>query len=92
MAILARRPDVLVLATPLIVAAAWSAALRPSRPPVITQSLAHGTVSEGQATTWQVIDHDPEGLIDDVGAQLPPSAWTERRPSHGQVVASPGQS
>lgn len=87
-AILARRPDVLVLATPLIVAAAWGAALRPTQVPVISQSLAHGTVREGQATTWQVCVDDPEGRIDDVGAQLPPSIWTERRPIHGQVAAS----
>lgn len=88
-AVLARRPDLLVLATPLVWAAVWGSALRPAAAPTITQSIAHSTLREGQATTWRIGCHDAEGRVDDVAAVLGASLWIDRHPDHGQVATSP---
>jgi len=87
-AVLARRADLLVLATPLLGAAVWGALLRPQRTPVVRQSIAHGTVREGQATTWHITVQDPGGRVDDVAALLGPAPWIERDPIHGQIAVS----
>ena len=86
--VLARRPDLLVLATPLAGAAVWAAALRPTRPPTVRQSIGHGVVREGEATTWHIAVDDPEGRIDDVAALLGAPAWTDLRPATGQSAVS----
>lgn len=88
-AVLARRPDLLVLATPLVGAAVWGSALRPAAAPTITQSIAHSTLREGQATTWRIGCHDAEGYVEDVAVVLGASPWIDRYPDHGQVAASP---
>ena len=87
-AVLARRPDLLVLATPLVVAAVWGAVLRPTRSPTVTQSIAHATLREGQATTWRITCADPEGRVEDVAALLGNAPWTDRDPVDGQVATS----
>lgn len=85
-AVLGRRPDLLVIATPLAGAAVWAAMTRPSTPPTVHQSIDHRTLYEGQATTWRVSFDDPEGRVDDVAVVLAPSAWTGLEPTDGQVV------
>ena len=87
-AVLARRPDLLVLATPLVGAAVWATLLRPTVAPIITQTIAHSTLREGQATTWRIACDDPEGRVDDVAAALGDAVWIDRDPAHGQVATS----
>ena len=87
-AVLARRPDLLVLAAPLLVAAVWGAAQRPHAAPTVEQAIGHDVVREGQATTWRVSVDDPSGRIEDVAVRLEPPRWVELRPSSGQVAGS----
>jgi uncharacterized protein (DUF58 family) len=87
-AVLARRPDLLVLATPLVGAAVWAVMLRPQRLPKVRHSIGHGVIREGEATTWHIEAHDPEGRVDDVAAVLEAPTWTDRQPVDGQVVVS----
>jgi uncharacterized protein (DUF58 family) len=51
LAILARRPDLLVLGVPFVGAAAWGAARRPHAAPTVELRIAEPTVFEGQVTT-----------------------------------------
>ena len=87
-AVLARRPDLLVLSTPLAGAAAWAAALRPTRSPEVVQSIGHRTVREGEATTWHISVTDAEGRADDVAAVLEAPMWMDQQPIDGQLVVS----
>lgn len=87
-AVLARRPDLLVLATPLAGAALWGALLRPHAAPTVRQSLGHGVVREGDATTWRVAVDDPEGRVEDVAVVLDAPVWIDRWPSGGHTVVS----
>ncbi len=87
-AVLARRPDLLVLATPFVVAAVWAVLVRPSAPPKMRQSIGHGMLREGESTTWHVDLDDPEGRIDDVGVVLEAPTWMDVGPHDGQVAAS----
>ncbi|MGB8859993.1 MAG: DUF58 domain-containing protein [Ilumatobacteraceae bacterium] len=85
-AVIGRRPDLLVLATPFIGAAVWAALLRPTMAPTVSQWIGHHTLREGQASTWHVSFDDPEGRVDDVAAVLDPAAWIDQEPLHGHVV------
>lgn len=85
-AILGRRPDLLVLATPLLGAAVWAAVARPTTPPTVRQRIGHRTLGEGQATTWHVRVDDAEGRVDDVAAVFETAAWIEQEPHRDQVV------
>lgn len=87
-AVLAHRPDLVVLATPLVGAAAWAALRRPTQPPSISQTIGHVTVREGQATTWHIAVDDTEGRVEDVAALLGSTPWVDRLPERGQVAAS----
>lgn len=87
-AVLARRPDLLVLATPLVGAAVWAVILRPRCLPEVCHSIGHGVVREGEATTWHIGVRDPEGRVDDVAAVLEPTTWIDRQPVDGEVVVS----
>ena len=88
MAVMARRPDLLVLATPLAGAAVWAVMLRPLCLPEVHHSIGHGAIREGEATTWHVAVHDSEGRVDDVAAVLEAPTWIDRQPVDGQVVVS----
>ena len=57
-----RRPDLLVLATPLLVVAAWSLLSRPGRAPGVTARLGPPVLREGQATRWTVLVEAVPGL------------------------------
>jgi len=87
-AVLARRPDLLVLATPFAVVATWAATAKPTVTPTVRHSLGHALVREGEATTWHVRVEDAEGRVDDVAAVLEVPRWIERRPVEGQVATS----
>ena len=58
-----RRPDVLVLATPLLVVAVWSLLSRPRRAPQVTPRLGPPVLREGQATRWSVGVEAVPGLV-----------------------------
>lgn len=87
-AVLARRPDLLVLAVPLLGVAVGAVARRPKCAPVVQQSIDHEMLREGEATTWRVAVHDAEGRVEDVAALLDEAAWTERQPATGQVAVA----
>jgi uncharacterized protein (DUF58 family) len=86
LAVLGRRPDLLVLATPFVGAAVWAIVRRPAEAPVVRQTIGHRTVREGEATTWHIRVDDDEGRVDDVAVLLEAPAWVDRRPLEGQVV------
>lgn len=88
-AVLARRPDLLVLGTPFAVAAGWAALLRPTTSPAVRQSVGHRMVREGEATTWHITLDDPEGRVEEVAAVLESPGWADRSPVDGQVVTDP---
>lgn len=87
-AVLARRPDLLVVAVPLVGAAVWAAVRRPYAEPRVRQSLGHAVVREGDATTWHVRVDDDEGLVEDVAVVLDAPPWIERLPDDGQRAAA----
>ena len=51
-ALIWRRPDLLVIATPLAVVTAWSLLTRPGASPDFVDGVGHPTIREGDATTW----------------------------------------
>ncbi|HEY7627101.1 MAG TPA: DUF58 domain-containing protein, partial [Ilumatobacteraceae bacterium] len=87
-AVLARRPDLVVLAAPFAAVATWAVVTKPTTNPIVRHSLGHGIVREGEATTWHVGVEDAEGRVDDVAAVLEVPAWVEQRPAEGQVATS----
>ncbi|MEI7547804.1 MAG: DUF58 domain-containing protein, partial [Actinomycetota bacterium] len=87
-AVLARRPDLLVLAVPLIGAAVWAVARRPQLAPVVGQTIDHPVLREGDATTWRVRVDDAEGRVDTVAVLLDAAEWTDVRPMTGQVAVA----
>jgi uncharacterized protein (DUF58 family) len=87
-AVLGRRPDLLVLATPFVGAAVWAVLLRPTTLPEVRQAIGHRTVREGDATTWHVQVDDAEGRVEAVAALLEGPEWLDRNPLDGQVVVS----
>ena len=87
-AVLARRADLLVFATPFAVVATWAVVVKPTTTPTVRQSLGHAMVREGDATTWHIDVDDAECRIDDVAAVLEVPAWIEQRPEEGQVATS----
>ena len=87
-AVLAHRPDLLVLATPFVGAALWAALLRPTSPLTVRQSVGHSTLSEGDATTWHFSVHDPSGHADDIAVRLRVAECIDTQPDHGSAAAS----
>lgn len=87
-AVLTRRPDVLVLATPLLVVATWGWVRRPLEPLVVRTSLGHRTLREGEATVMRARLEVPVG-VDDVVFQVAPTLFTQLDPPLGvQVTGS----
>ena len=86
-ALIARRPDLLVIATPLAVVTVWSLLTRPSSPPTFDERLGHSTIREGEATTWHG-DFSGGGEFDIAVASLQPTRWMNTRPSSGAVTAA----
>lgn len=80
-----RRPDLLVLALPLLITAAWSAYTKPTRDPQLNEVLAHSTLREGEATRWRAELSAVPGLEESV-AVVTPGRWTMLRPPSGVVT------
>lgn len=87
-AVLARRPDAAVVATPLVTIAAWSLARRPTVAPAARQRIGHRALFEGQTTTWHIEITDDEGYVEDVAARLDVSRHVDLDPPPGEVTAS----
>ena len=86
-ALIWRRPGLLVIATPMAVVTAWSLLTRPGVPPSLDDRLGHSTIREGDATTWHgVIAGEP--MLDVAVAVVSPAPWVETRPSTGVAVAT----
>lgn len=84
-ALIWRRPDLLVIATPLAVVTAWSLLTRPVVSPSFTERLGHPTIREGDATTWHgAISGVAE--LDLVVAALDDAPWIETVPAGGVVT------
>lgn len=86
-ALIWRRPDLLVIATPFAVVTAWSTLTRPSTAPTFTDSLGHTTLREGDATMWRG-SIDGTSDVDFAVAVADHDAWVETRPDTGVVTAS----
>jgi uncharacterized protein (DUF58 family) len=81
-----RRPDLLVIATPLAVVTAWSLLTRPSTTPEFVEDLEHRTIREGDATTWHgAVSGVTE--LDLAVAALDAAPWIQAMPAGGVVVA-----
>ena len=87
-AVLGRRPDLLVLATPFVGAAVWAALHRPRSPLTVRQSMGHSTLSEGDATTWRFSVADPSRGADDIAVRLRVPEWIDMQPADGAAAAS----
>lgn len=81
-----RRPDLLVLATPLLIAAVAGRMSKPVRTPVVHRWLGHHTLSEGEATMYHIRVDDPSDRTETVAAVVQPQRWIELRPEDGQVA------
>lgn len=81
-AVLGRRPDLLVIITPLAVAAAWGQLARPRREVTGTARLGETTLREGGVTGLQVTTDpalpDVHGVV--TVAKAP---WVDRKPASG---------
>ncbi|MEI2779279.1 MAG: DUF58 domain-containing protein [Tetrasphaera sp.] len=63
-AMLLRRPDLIVLAVPFATIAAWSIATRPRGIPEVSSQLSPGVVGEGQVVGWHAFVRVPPGATD----------------------------
>jgi uncharacterized protein (DUF58 family) len=86
--VLARRPDLVVLAAPLVCVAMWAMLRRPTIAPLVHQSIGHVVLREGQATRWHVTVEDHEGMVDEIATMLKPVEWAELEPLSGEAVIS----
>jgi len=82
-----RRPDLLVLATPLAVVSVWSVLAKPSERPTINEHMANPIVREGDATTWRGTVENIDGA-DLVSAVLGPAHWVQLDPAGGAVSSA----
>ena len=82
-----RRPDLLVLATPLLIAAVAGRRSRPLGTPAVHRWLGHNTLTEGEATTYHIRVDDPSDRTETVAAVVRPQRWIDLRPEDGQVAA-----
>jgi uncharacterized protein (DUF58 family) len=91
LAVLARRPDAVVLAAPFGVLALWSAVRRPSGEPIAEVEMSAPSLLEGQATTVRLTMHGLDPRADQVVAVLPRSRWFELDPVSGARVVPAGR-
>lgn len=86
-AIMWRRPDALVIATPFAVITAWSMLTRPTAAPTFLDRLGHLTIREGDATTWSasLSGVDEMDLAVAVIGQVP---WVETHPESGSITSA----
>ena len=86
--VLARRPDLLVIVSPLAATAVWAIIVRPISAPTVTEHVRHLTLREGEATTCGAHVEDPGGRVEDVAVVFESSELIGQSPEHGQLVVS----
>ena len=86
-AVVGGRPDLLVLATPLVGIAVWSVMVRPVVIPTTRVRLGHTTVREGQAAALHVALDCDDGRVDDVSVMIAAHADLEYEPCDGETAA-----
>ena len=84
--VIMRRPDALVLGSPLVVVAIWSTVRRPTASPLVHAGAAHPVLREGQATRW-VLTVEPGDGVEEVGATLLRTPHTRYTPVTRSVSA-----
>ncbi len=77
--LLLRRPDALVLGTPLLVVGVWATALRPTSRPVVRARTTQSVLREGQSTRWVAAVERAEG-VEEAGLTLLPTPHTVYTP------------
>lgn len=80
----AGRADLVVLATPLAVVAAWAAATRPDAGVEVESPVTAVSIHEGEEVGWPVTIHTGQG-VRQVIALLPPHPWLVVAPEGGRV-------
>jgi uncharacterized protein (DUF58 family) len=80
-----RRPDLLVIATPFALVVAWSTITRPTRLPELVDGFEHATIREGDATRWRAT---LTGAVDLATASVDHDPWIETRPVRGAVAVA----
>ncbi|WP_270887609.1 DUF58 domain-containing protein [Pedococcus sp. 5OH_020] len=91
LSVLLRRPDALVLGSPLLVVAVWSTVRRPSSSPVVRARVQHPVLREGQATRWLATVDAAEG-VEEAGVSLLATPYTLYTPGSRSVAGSFGGS
>ena len=86
-AVVAGRPDLLVLATPFLVHTAAAVVRRPTRSPQVTSYLEHTAVREGEGTT-SVTRLDEAGDVEHAVLSLTRGRWEAMKPPGGVVGAT----
>jgi uncharacterized protein (DUF58 family) len=86
-AVLGRRPDLLVMATPLLAIAIWTTWSRPTGEPVVGERLGHNSVREGEATSWHVDVSSADGG-EDIVAELAVPSFSTIEPASGALCAA----
>lgn len=84
LAVVSRRPDLLVLGAPFAIVTAWSALTRPTTSPVVEDRIGNPTMREGDATTWRAWVSDLDD-VDLVSARVEPARWLETQPPSGTI-------
>lgn len=84
-AIAVRRPDLLVLATPLLVIALWSVLDRPREAPRASARLVGSTLREGEETRLHVVFGGAAGMRQAV-TTVHTSPWLHLRPRRGVLA------
>lgn len=88
-AALLRRPDVLVIVAPLVVASLWGQLAKPRLPVTATATLAATTLREGEAVPIMVRTTPDTAHLDGV-LTLAKSTWVERKPATGVTWVAGG--
>ena len=88
--VLLRRPDALVLGTPLLVVGLWATAVRPAVSPVVHAAVAHPLLREGQATRW-VATIQPGPGVEEAGLALLPTPHTQFVPAFRSAAMAFGK-
>ncbi|MFD1718926.1 DUF58 domain-containing protein [Georgenia deserti] len=85
LALLARRPDLVVLVAPLAAIAGWSILDTPRGSPAASSRLTRRVVTEGDRAAV-VVDMTPTDGAELVSTSLAATPWMNRRPRHGARV------
>lgn len=86
-ALIWRRPDLLVIATPFAAVTAWSLLTRPMVPVSVIDHLGHPTIREGDATTWTA-SVTAGSELDVCVAAFDDTAWIQTNPASGVATAA----